>query len=149
MSGAALLMERPATDFWSTTGDDLLSDTPALVLVSNAGSEEPSWGGHSDDALAILKRARFERLADELATASAGVSATRRLTRSPEFVEILLMGDDAIPMLIERVETGETRPTWMKLLGLLTSLPPSLGEETIDASADAWLRRARTKSPHS
>ncbi len=148
MSGATLVADRPRTDFWSTSADELQLPEP-LGQPAPGTSDERSWGGTPEAARAILQRARFNRLADQLETASVGVSATRRLSRNPDFVEILLMGDDAIPMLIERVQTSESRPTWLKLLSLLTSLPPSAGEETIDASAEAWLRWARTKLPRS
>lgn len=135
MSSGVMLAPRPSFDTW---GDE---DQPYF---------QPSFGNADaveDDADtgATWVREEFDYLADELAAASIAVSSTRRLRSHPAYIGILSLGGQAIPLLLERLRTGETRPTWLSLLGLLTKLPPAAGAETIDEAADAWLTWGMTE----
>ena len=84
-------------------------------------------------------RARFDLLADELALAGAGVSATRRLRRHPAYVGILSLGEPAIPLLLERLHRMGSRPIWLSLLGSLTSFQPGAGQQTVEDAAAHWV----------
>ena len=150
MSSAVL--ERPSIDYWEPVDNadaDPWVDTGDEAYKPTAHGRTSAEGGSASNALtrSLISAARFNRLADELAADAAGVSSTRRLVAHPAYGGILLMGREAIPFLIERVQSGEHRPTWLKLLGSLTSLPPSAGQETIDGSANAWIRWAMTEAP--
>lgn len=83
---------------------------------------------------------RFAVLATQLAVDAAGVSAPRRLLRHPAYVEILLMGEDAVPLLLQRLQRPGGRPVWLSLLGMITTAPPGLGTETTEDATTAWLR---------
>jgi hypothetical protein len=87
--------------------------------------------------------ASFNELAEELEEMTAGLSSMRRAVRYPAFIEILALGDSAIPAVIERLKTTENRPLWLRVLGTLTPFPPGAGESTIDDAAAAWIRWGR------
>jgi hypothetical protein len=88
---------------------------------------------------------QFEVLAHELAADAQGVSSTRRLRRHPAYVEILALGDRAIPLLLRRLERRDARPVWLALLGSLTSFQPGAGRETIEDAAADWIRWGRSR----
>jgi hypothetical protein len=150
MSSAVL--ERESISFWGVEDFDAVDPQRWLMVAAQAPAVRADEASHSDDSRDhyvrdLVLRSRFNVLADQLADDTAGISSTRRMVRHPAYVGILLMGQDAVPYLVERLQTGEHRPTWLKLLGSLTSLPPSAGQETIEGSTNAWLRWA--KSPAS
>lgn len=87
-----------------------------------------------------LDRSTFDLLADELEEAAKGVSSTRRVMGHPAFSEILALGDDAVPYLLERLQHPGARPLWLRLLGTLTTYEPGAGQRTIPEAAEAWLR---------
>jgi len=101
----------------------------------------------SDEAASepLLVQQEFDFWAEELAAESIVVSSTRRLRSHPAFVGILALGKPAVPYLLERLRTGEGRPVWLSLLGLLTELPPAAGAETIEDATKAWLRWEKTE----
>jgi hypothetical protein len=149
MSSAVL--ERQPVDYWLPSEDaddvDLSTDTgdePTSEANSRSNADDSGRAARKKFARSLSLRRQFDLLADELAADTVGVSSSRRLVAHPSFGGILMMGAEAIPFLIERVESGEHRPTWLKILGSLTSLPPSAGQETIDDSAEAWIRWARS-----
>jgi hypothetical protein len=108
---------------------------------------ESAWKTAQDGLLADVKRTdlqvRFEELADELEEDTAVLSATRRAMKLPAFREILALGDEVIPEVIERLKTSDNRPVWLRMLGTLTPFPPGAGEETIDDAADVWIQWGR------
>lgn len=118
-------------DFWDLEDTDAVEELEVRSL-----SEVAAEARQGEEAL----RDRFDVLADELAAATRGMSSTRRAVRHPAFRDILALGNDAIPYLVERLERDETRPIWLRLLGLLTSFQPGAGAESIDESAKAWIR---------
>jgi hypothetical protein len=88
-------------------------------------------------------RAQFDTLAEELLLDAAGVSVPRRLAGHPAYLGILALGDRAIPLLVERLETGEGRPVWLTLLGSLTGFQPGAGRQTIREAAEDWIAWSR------
>jgi hypothetical protein len=122
---------------WSD--DELLTASPDTGLASEPfgveGTHRPPEAQRADDL-----SAQFELLADELAADSLGVSSTRRLMQHPAYIGILSLGDEAIPLLLERLEAPGPRPVWLRLLSSLTSFVPGAGQETIPAAAEAWLQ---------
>jgi hypothetical protein len=103
-----------------------------------------AWWPMDGGLLADVKRSdlqmKFSQMADELEEGAAVMSATRRAMKLPAFNEILALGDDVIPEVIERLKVSDNRPLWLRVLGTLTPFPPGAGEETIDAAADAWIQ---------
>ena len=85
-------------------------------------------------------RAEFAILAAEVEAAAAIVSATRRLARHPAYAGILALGDDAIPLLLERLKESRSRPVLLRLLGSLTAFQPGAGQETVEEAAAEWVR---------
>jgi hypothetical protein len=132
-----LLLERDATEEWALE-DDLGCDEVGTYSTSALGAAHREPDRESQET-----RELFAMLADELAQATTGLSSTRRATRHPAYTEILAIGPDAVPLLIERLARDEHRPLWLTLLGSLTGLPPGAGEDTIPASAAAWMRLHR------
>jgi hypothetical protein len=159
MSGAGSATRYRRVNYWDIDDSDEgwgSEDVGDELWAPEGGPDRddltaPESDADARDALSteLVLQARFDRLADTLAADSVGVSATRRLVAHPAYNGIVLLGKDAIPYLIDRVESGEHRPTWLKLLGSVTKLPPSAGQSTIDASAEAWIRWARTEAPRS
>jgi hypothetical protein len=83
-------------------------------------------------------RAEFDRLADELASATVGLGSLRAAAQQPAYGEILALGQKAIPFLLERVDDPTQGPLWMRLLGSLIGFPPMLKMETVADAAEAW-----------
>lgn len=121
------------------------------VLTAPRGAASWSGGGASDVALPrnqeeLRARAdediarRFAVIAEQLAEDAAGVSAPRRLMRHPAYLEILSMGEAAVPLLLRRLQAQGGRPVWLSLLGMITASPPGLGTETIGDAAVAWVQ---------
>ena len=123
MSSAAVAFARPGLG-WSRGGDE--------SFVANG---DRTTKDAYDDTLR-----RFALSAKQLLDDAAAVSAPRRLMRHPAYLEILSMGEAAVPLLLQRLETQRGRPIWLSLLGLITVAPPGLGTETIDDAAEAWIR---------
>jgi hypothetical protein len=148
------LATAPAVDVWALEDDGEFDELPTLhealeeVWVAaprGVRSGETTKTGDGTDPPANVKdddsiAAEFQLLAEELEAAASGVSSTRRLMGHPAYSEILALGNDAIPLLLDRLRTGRNRPTWLTLLGSLTVLPPSAGKDTIDEAAETWLR---------
>lgn len=136
MSSGVMVAPRRSVDVWED------EDQPYFQpLFENADAPVEDEA----DTGASWVREEFDYLADELAAASIAVSSTRRLRSHPAYIGILSLGGEAIPLLLDRLRAGETRPTWLSLLGLLTKLPPAAGAETIDEAADAWLTWGMTE----
>jgi hypothetical protein len=135
MSTSAALLERPIfeADLWSDD-DDTPEAVPATALSALSAAEESR-----DDARFDGERALFNELADELAEATRGLSSTRLAARHPAYSEILALGDQAIPLLLERVRDPGDRPLWLHLLGSLTPFPASAGKDTVAEAAAAWV----------
>jgi hypothetical protein len=144
MSSSAVLLREPV-DVWRLDDDE--EETPLGLTESASSTIRGADGGQDEsyarDAHDEWVRAEFEDLADELAEAAIGMSSTRRLLKHPAYTGILALGDEAIPLLLDRLRTGENRPAWLTVLGSLTTLPPAAGASTIDAAANAWLRWQR------
>jgi hypothetical protein len=85
----------------------------------------------------------FAVLADQLEAESSMVSNTRRLMRHPAFIDLLALGDDVVPLLLDRLETSDAQSVWLRVLGSLKSFQPGAGQETIDASVAQWLQWGR------
>ncbi len=86
-----------------------------------------------------VSRRIFDELADELALATRGLSSTRLAYHHPAYAEIMAMGEQGIPWLVERLETPGDRPIWLRMLGSLTQFQPGAGRETIPEAAAAWI----------
>lgn len=144
MSSAVLVSE--SVEFWELDEED--GDfASGMDYPLSAAAEPPASGGAgaeralSDESERLdWQRGEFDILADELAAAAAGVSSTRRLLSHPAYIGILALGEEAVPLLLERLRAGTHRPTWLTILGSLTALPPSAGAATIDEAASAWLK---------
>ncbi|SRR6266545_3508993 len=84
-------------------------------------------------------KTQFDVLAEELAADGAGVSNTRSLLSHPAYLGILALGERAIPLLLNRLESPGARPIWLTLLGSLTTFQPGAGTETIEEAAAHWV----------
>jgi hypothetical protein len=92
------------------------------------------------------KSIEFEVMADELEESAAIVSSTRTLRNHPAYQGILALGDDAVPLLLKRLELSSNRPIWLRLLSSLTPYSPGAGHETIREASAAWLQWGRQRS---
>src|SRR5438105_5727881 len=126
---SALAKDVPVTLDWSRDGWASAS-LPAADQSDNHREEAQLAG-------------RFAVLAKQLVDDAAGISAPRRLMRHPGYVEILTMGEAAVPLLLRRLETPGGRPVWLSLLGQITASPPGLGTDTIGDAAEAWVQWGR------
>lgn len=88
----------------------------------------------------------FDVLADELAEYSMGQGSLRESMRHPNYSEILILGDAAVPKLLRRLDEPVCRPVWLRLLADITGLRMHLGTETIEDAALAW-RMLGPRSP--
>lgn len=133
MSPELLIHSDADVDFWASDEEDVRgAPSPHDGAPLDA---LPSSASDADDE----QRALFETLADELATATRGLSSTRRAARHPAYAEILALGEQAIPWLLNRLECPGDRPLWLRLLGALTHYQPGAGRETIPEAAEAWM----------
>lgn len=145
MSTSALL-ERPTyeTDLWSDEDETPEATTSALSAVSPR--EQPDDRRRGTEKRSNSQRTVFNELADELAEATRALSSTRLAARHPAYGEILALGDEAIPWLLERVRIAGDRPLWLSLLGSLTPFPASAGKETVAEAAAAWVELGKRLS---
>jgi hypothetical protein len=131
------LLERPGydIDLWDDEDESRETRSPsALAVLSSRDDVNEGAAARHDDKLL------FDELADELAGAARGMSSTRLALGHPAYVEILALGDQAIPWLLERLASAGDRPIWLRLLGSLTRYQPGAGMETIPEAAAAWIR---------
>ena len=138
-AGAALAPTE--IDYWAEDVESKDDESGAASLL-----ERITDVSSSDE---LDKRLSFELLADELASATLGMSSTRRASVHPAYRDILTWGEAAIPYLVRRLDDEIDRPIWLRVLGSLTSLQPGAGKDTVEEAADAWIRwaRARGHSP--
>src|SRR4051812_21885685 len=108
------LATAPALDVWALEEDEAvgglldlydaidisLEESGARASRKSSGRKLRVMGGIGDDDPAA---AEFDLLAEELEYAGAGVSSTRRLMAHRAYTEILALGKDAIPLLLERL----------------------------------------------
>ena len=145
MSSAAVAIQPEPVEFWEAEEERLQPARPLRAVPSPAPQPSAQSGAAADlDAEDVA--ARFAVLADQLEAESTIVSNTRRLVRQPAFIDILALGNDAIPLLLHRLETSDAQPVWLRLLGSLTSFQPGAGQETIEAAAAEWLRWGRREA---
>jgi hypothetical protein len=111
-------------------------------VVEAAPSPRLRWGTRQVFAR-TAQATEFELLAEELSEVASVVSSTRRLVTHPAYLGILALGPCVIPLLLERLERGDNRPVWLRLLGSLTTFQPGAGADTIPEAAERWLRWAR------
>ncbi|MDD1677759.1 MAG: hypothetical protein LUO93_01060, partial [Methanomicrobiales archaeon] len=124
---SALASAEPVLEYWEL--DEPVDEAPLLPR------QAPIDWAAADEAEDL--RAQFDLLSDELEEAAAVLSSTRRAMRHPAYLGILAMGEDAIPLLIKRLEVSRKRPILLRLLGSLTTFQPGAGRETIsDATRD-------------
>jgi hypothetical protein len=129
------LAVRPAeTSFEEDFLDEDCLSQPALERVDAGLTKEME-----EDAI----RKSFDELASELEESTAGLGSTRRAVRDPAFVEILSLGDAAIPLVVDQLAHSSNRPLWLRMLGTFTSSPPGAGQDTIDEAAAAWIQWER------
>jgi hypothetical protein len=93
-------------------------------------------------------RRLFDELADELAYAARGLSSLRLAYRHPAYLEIMTLGEQCIPWLLERLETPGDRPLWLRLLGSLTRFQPGAGRDTVPEAAAAWITWGKLRGAH-
>lgn len=138
------LMDRPSAlgeSLWGEEGDAQAPSSPsALGLLSPLTDEESAPRPEAQQEPDGDSRRIFDELADELAIASRGLSSTRLAYRHPAYVEIMALGEQSIPWLVERLETPGDRPIWLRMLGSMTRFQPGAGSETIPEAAAAWIR---------
>jgi hypothetical protein len=117
-------------DYWEDEDCDLRDDTGEQLLDRVSGAIDRA----RSDTNAI-----FDLLADDLESAMLVAGSTRRLMRHSAYTEILAMGEDAIPLLLERLGRPGARPLWLRLLGSLTTFQPGAGQSTVPEAAAAWI----------
>ena len=134
MSSGAVLESSKAQEYW-----EIEPDGP-----DDIGNEAAPLDRVPAKDFSTL-RASFDQLADELVDEASVLSSTRRARNLPVFREILELGEDVIPLVMERMEKGQLRPVWMRLLSTMTTFEPSAGAETIDESARRWVRWSKLR----
>lgn len=89
-------------------------------------------------------RARFRRLVSKWQTQTALVSSTTQLISHPAYLEIIGMGDSALPLIFEELRKGPHH--WGPALAAITGVQPITADQAGDmqAIADTWLAWART-----
>lgn len=132
MSSAALLEDWQAEDVWAL--HESREEEDAISLRRDGGAIEQR------DAPGWEIAARFDVLADELEEAAAALSSTRRGLALPAYMGILALGEDAIPLLLRRLQTTSRRPIFLRLLASLTAFQPGAGRETVEEAAAEWVR---------
>ena len=130
MSAATLARPNDPVDYWEDEECDLPNDDSVQLLDRVSGAVDRA---RSDEHVA------FDLLADDLESAMLVSGSTRRLMCHPAYTEILAMGQDAIPLLLERLGRGGARPLWLRLLGSLTAFQPGAGQTTVQEAAAAWI----------
>ncbi len=129
----ATLAPRSALDeieYWDDEDCDLGADSGPLVDRMSGAYDQ----ARSDAAVA------FALLADDLESVMLVTGSTRRLTQHPAYTEILALGDEAIPLLLERLAYPGARPLWLRLLGALTAFQPGAGKNTVSEATIAWIK---------
>lgn len=117
------------------------SDRSSDASVEGEGSDDSFPADAASDEVAT----RFALLADELAEATGVMSSTRRAMRHPAYIEILALGEPAIPLLVRRLSDAWSRPLWLRLLGSLTTFQPGANQETVPEAAAEWMRWAKRR----
>ncbi|MET0398839.1 MAG: hypothetical protein ABW277_18755 [Longimicrobiaceae bacterium] len=117
--------------------------TPGLSefahLVDNS-VESALW--HSQQTLTSERkslRARFRQLAEEWKEATEYESSPERIARHPAYQEIMLMGWEAVPLILEDLEA--TSAPWFWALRAITGEDPVPYEDRgyLDRMTRAWI----------
>ena len=82
---------------------------------------------------------RFRSLADQWHKETGRYSLMFKRAMHPAYQQIIGMGKDAIPLILDDLRE---RPTghWFWALGAITGEDPTLGESDIDKAIEAWLK---------
>lgn len=82
---------------------------------------------------------RFQRLADQWHNETGHYSLMFKRAMHPAYQQIIGMGKDAIPLILNDLRV---RPTghWFWALGAITGEDPTLGQADIDKAIQAWLK---------
>lgn len=123
---------------WRDVSDDPQSENPDdfWVYLDESGVVGLDNAAHAwlpDPGLATAE------LLDSWHCRFAHTSSIRRASRAPEYKLILLIGADAVPMVLDRLRV-EPDPLWIWLLGDLAEVDPAEGTTTISDAAEKWLR---------
>lgn len=88
-------------------------------------------------------RDRFDRLAARWRDETALTSSTTRIVSHPAYLEIVGMGQEALPLIFEDLRKGPEH--WAPALTAITGVQPITAAQAGDmqAIADAWLAWAR------
>lgn len=124
-----------------------LTPTRESVAIRD-GDEFAELGGESrplDVAIETMsdKRSRFEKLAREWVDGTEYFSSSHAMEQHPAFDEIVAMGKDAIPWVLDAYERGMEHGHWWLLLADLTGETPDIRPEDAGKMVEvrrAWLR---------
>jgi hypothetical protein len=95
------------------------------------------------DAKPELLAERFQKLAAVWRAETGHLSSTSAMTRHPAFLEIVAMGDAAVPLLLRELDTNEGH--WHRVLKRITGADPVSDADRGDIAAarEAWLKWGR------
>jgi len=91
----------------------------------------------------VALRRRFSKLATQWRSETAVESSVSRRTMHWAYQQIIGLGPDALPLILEELER-ET-DDWFWALAAITGEDPAEGMETLDSAAEAWLEWGRSK----
>lgn len=123
--------------------------TPTLERVS---SRHSAWDDYEyepsseETPRAEVQGSEIQVLADELEEFASTQGSIRQSMLHPNYGVLLAIGDPAVPHIVARLEHSLARPVLLKLLSDLTGLRMSLGTETVDDAARAWMTFGRRRS---
>ena len=97
---------------------------------------------HSPEQSRVSLRERFNALADEWVTATRLSSSVTETCMHPAYQQIIGLGPDVLPLILEDVVAGELHWGWA--LRALIGQDAAAGAETLCAARDAWIRWGRS-----
>lgn len=86
-------------------------------------------------------RERFDALADEWIAATRLSSSVTETCMHPAYQQIIGLGPDVLPLILEDVVAGELHWGWA--LRALTGLDAAASAKTLPEARDAWIRWGR------
>ena len=99
--------------------------------------------GAGKDRMAITRLdKRFTTLSEQWLCDTSFYSTYHTICSHPAFAEIVAMGEDVIPLLLEHLRSRpDARPWWMYALYDITGISPIPPESqgNVDAMSEAWL----------
>ncbi len=99
---------------------------------------------HPPEQSRTSTRERFNALADEWIAATRLSSSVSDTCMHPAYQQIIGLGPDVLPFILEDVEAGELHWGWA--LQALTGQDAAAGARTLPEARDAWIQWGRSHS---